>query len=133
MSIDYGALKGIHMSCAVATYALFVLRGLWRFGGSARAGARWVKVAPHVIDTVLLTSALGMAWTLARFPAMHPFLLAKFVAVCVYIGLGMLAFRFGRTPRIRLAAWIGAQAVFLYILGVAISKSPSLTLLGRIP
>ncbi len=132
MSIDYGVLKGIHMTCAVATYALFVLRGVWRFGGSDRAGARWVRVAPHAIDTVLLASALGMAWTLARFPAMHPFLLAKFLAVCVYIALGMVAFRFGRSPRIRLAAWIGAQAVFLYIVGVAISKSPSLTLLGSV-
>lgn len=133
MAIDYGVLKWVHMSCALATYVLFVLRGIWRFGGSDRAGARWVRVAPHAIDTVLLLSALGMAWTLARFPAMHPFLLAKFLAVCGYIALGMVAFRFGRTPRIRLAAWVGAQAVFFYIVGVAITKSPTLTLLGRVP
>lgn len=132
MAIDYGVLKGIHMSCAVVTYALFVVRGLWRFDDSPRADVRWVRVAPHLIDTVLLASALGMAWTLVRFPAMHPFLLTKLLSVCAYIALGMVALRFGRTRRVRLVAWFGAQAVFLYIVGVAISKSPSLTLLGRI-
>jgi len=133
VSIDYGLLKLLHVGCAIATYALFLLRGIWRFGASPRAGARWVRVAPHAIDTVLLASALGMAWTLVPFPAMHPFLLAKVLAVCAYIALGMVAFRLGRTRRVRLAAWIGAQLVFMYIVGVAVTKSPSLALVGRIP
>ena len=132
MALDYATLKLLHVTCAVATGSLFVLRGVWRFTDSVYARAGWVKVVPHVIDTVLLASAAGMAWTLASVPTMRAFLLTKAVALCGYILLGLIAFRFGRTGRVRLAAWIGAQAMFIYLVGVAITKSPTLTLLGSL-
>jgi uncharacterized membrane protein SirB2 len=127
--MSYGVLKTVHMTCAMASFGLFVVRGIWRFGDSPKAGQRWVKVVPHVIDTTLLATALTMAWTLAPFPAMHPFLLTKVLAVMGYILLGMLAFRWARTRREAITAWVAAQLLFFYIVCVAVTKSPSLTLL----
>ncbi|MBK8971188.1 MAG: SirB2 family protein [Hahellaceae bacterium] len=39
---------------------LFSLRVYWRWTESARLQARWVRIVPHVIDSCLLASALGM-------------------------------------------------------------------------
>jgi uncharacterized membrane protein SirB2 len=48
------------------------------------------------------------------------------VALPVYIGLGVLALRPGRSKRLRIGAWLAALAVFGYIVGVAFTRSPSL-------
>lgn len=117
------------MSFALASFCLFVLRGLWRFGALPAKDGRWVRVAPHVVDTLLLATAVMLASHLAPYPASHGFLAAKVIGVVVYILLGMTAFRWGRTQRQRIAAWFVAHAVFLYIVGVAVTKSPTLTLL----
>lgn len=126
--MSHELLRQVHMSFALASFSLFVLRGLWRFGGLPSGEARWVRVAPHVIDTVLLATALGLAANLVAYPALHGFLAAKVGGVIAYILLGMTAFRWGSTRGRRLAAWFGAQVVFLYILGVALTKSPTLLL-----
>ena len=75
--VSYEALKVLHVTCALISYALFLLRGIWRFTGSRAVERQWVKVAPHINDTVLLAAALGLAWTAARNPALHGFFVAK--------------------------------------------------------
>jgi uncharacterized membrane protein SirB2 len=128
--VSYALLKQIHMTCALLSYALFVLRGIWRFTDSRLAGMRWTKVVPHVNDTVLLAAAVGMAATLAPFPAMHAFLAAKVAGLVVYVLLGLTAFRWAASQRARIGAWLAAQAAFFYIVGVAVTKSPTLALFG---
>jgi uncharacterized membrane protein SirB2 len=58
-------------------------------------------------------------------PMQHAWLLAKFAGLFAYIGFGMVAMRFGRSREIRIVAFIGAVAVFAYIVGVALTKSPA--------
>jgi uncharacterized membrane protein SirB2 len=127
---SYAVLKAIHIAAAIVSYVLFLLRGIWRFSGSPIASQRWTKIVPHVNDTILLAAALGMAATLAAYPAFHAFLAAKVLGLVVYIVLGMAAFRWAKTRRARLLAWFCAQAVFFYVVAVAITKSPSLGLIG---
>jgi uncharacterized membrane protein SirB2 len=122
------SLKIIHVSSVVASFTLFFLRGIWLLRGSPVMRQRWVKIAPHSIDTVLLVSAIALAWQLGVTPFNSPWLTAKIVALLVYIGLGMLAFRFARTTAQRLTAWLGAQLVFGYIVAAAITHDPLLTL-----
>lgn len=121
-------LKVIHLSAVVASFTLFFLRGLWLLRASPVMQQRWVKIAPHSIDTVLLVSAIALAWQLGVTPFNSPWLTAKIVALLVYIGLGMLAFRFARTIAQRLTAWLGALLVFGYIVAAAITHDPLLTL-----
>lgn len=89
---------------------------------------RWVKIAPHSIDTVLLTSAILLAWQLGYTPFNSPWLAAKIIALLLYIGLGMLAFRFAKTKTSRLYAWLAALLTFSYIVAVATTHDPLLTL-----
>jgi len=127
--MTYTLLKTIHVSSAALSYLLFLLRGIWRFGGSPLAAQRWTRIVPHVNDSVLLLAALVMATQVAQYPAYHAFLVAKVSGLVVYILLGMLAFRWAATQRGRVAAWFAAQAVFFYIVAVAITKSPALGLI----
>lgn len=122
--MDYLALKAVHVSCVITSYALFVLRGLWMLRASPLLQRRWVKTLPHVVDTLLLASALGMAFMIGQYPFAAAWLTAKVTALAAYIGLGMIALRFGRSRPIRIAAWLLAQAVFFYIVAVALTRNP---------
>jgi uncharacterized membrane protein SirB2 len=55
----------------------------------------------------------------------QPWLLAKFAGLVAYIVLGVFALRRGPTMQIRIVAFVGAIAVFAYIIGVALTKSPT--------
>jgi uncharacterized membrane protein SirB2 len=117
-------LKVLHVSCAAISYALFFARGVWRMRSSPSLQQRWVKIAPHVVDTLLLTSAIVLAVQLRISPFATPWLMAKIVALLLYIVLGMVAIKRGKTQRIRLFAWVAAQLVFFYIVATAIAHDP---------
>jgi len=118
-----GIIKAIHLSSVVLSFAGFFIRGIWMLQDSAKLKQRWVKTTPHIIDTFLLASAviLAVQWQLS--PLQHPWLMAKIIALLVYIGAGMIALRFGRSRNERLAAWLFGLLTFLYIVSVALSKS----------
>ena len=122
--MSYYALKHLHMTFAVLSGALFLLRGLWMLAESRRLEQRWVRIAPHVIDTLLLASAVGLAVWSSQYPGQSPWLTAKLVALVAYIGLGTVALKRGRTRQARALAFFGALACFLYILAVAVTKNP---------
>ena len=113
-----------HTLLATVTIIGFVLRGYWLFAGSEIIGKRAVRIAPHVIDTLFLATGIALVIVLDLAVARNTWLLAKLVGLLVYIGLGMVVFRFGRTMQVRLVAFVGAVAAFAYIVGAALTKSP---------
>ena len=117
-------LKYTHVAAVIASFALFFLRGLWMMAAPQRLAERWVRVVPHVIDTVLLASAIALAVMSGQYPFEQPWLTAKVLAVVVYILLGTVAIRRGRTRRQRIAAWLLALAVFGYMVAVARARVP---------
>ena len=123
MTPDYGIVKGIHVGAATVSIALFALRGAWMLSSPARLRELWVRIVPHVVDTVLLVSALWLAWQLGA-DGTGGWLAAKVVALLVYIALGTLALRRGKTRSVRIAAFVAALATFGYIVSVAMTKSP---------
>ena len=122
--IDYAVLKLIHVTCVAASYALFVVRGAWMMRESPLLDQRWVRVVPHLVDTALLASAIVMAVMIRQYPFAAGWLTAKLLALVCYIGLGMTALKRGKTRSMRIIAWIAAQAVFFYIVAVAITRNP---------
>jgi uncharacterized membrane protein SirB2 len=126
--MEYLALKQIHVACVALSYAGFFARGWWMIRGSAMLQRRWVKVLPHVNDTLLLAAAIALAVMLRQYPFVHGWLTAKTLALVAYIVLGSMALRPGRPKSARVAAWIAAQAVFLYIVAVALTKNPAVFL-----
>ena len=122
--MDFAALKAIHIAAVAISYTLFLVRGIWMITESPLLARRWVRVVPHVNDTVLLAAAIWMTILLEQYPGTHAWLTAKVAGLIIYIGLGMVALRHGRTRRVRLAAWIAAQLVFAYIVAVALAHDP---------
>ena len=117
------SLKTIHVTFVALSFAGFFIRGIWMLKDSPLLQQRWVRITPQIIDTVLLVSAIVLAVQLQFSPMAQPWLMAKIIALVVYIGAGLVALRFGRDKRIRLLAWLFGMVVFLYIVSVAMSKS----------
>lgn len=110
--------------CNIQLLAIYPARGM----DDARlpyTQRRWVKILPHVIDTVLLASAIVLVTMIQQYSGMNTWLSAKIGGILLYIILGMMALRFGKTRKIKTIAWITAQIVFFYIVLVALTKNPS--------
>lgn len=120
----YAELRAVHIICAVLSFSLFLLRGFWMMRSPQHLSARWVRVLPHVIDTVLLTSAIALTMVIRQYPLTNGWLTAKLVALLAYIVLGTLALKRGRTLQIRIAAFAAAVLVFLYIVATARAHQP---------
>ena len=124
--IDYLILKHLHVTCVAISYTLFVLRGIWMLNASPRLRQRWVKIAPHINDTVLLLSAVALAVLTHRNPLVETWLAAKIIGLLIYIMLGFVAFRLGKTRRAKVTAWVLEQLVFAYKIKEKKKKNPLL-------
>ena len=124
MSIDYATAKLVHQTAVILSVSGFVVRG-----AAGLLGARWLttrpaRTLPHLVDTVLLLSALTLAWMLRLTPGNAPWLLAKVVGLLVYIALGVVALRPGHSLRVRAVAWAAALVTVGWIASVAVTKNP---------
>jgi uncharacterized membrane protein SirB2 len=116
-------LKLVHVSCAVLSISGFALRGCWMLTDNPLLGHRLARVLPHIIDTLLLGTAVGMLLIWRTSPLALDWLIAKIVALLLYIGLGMVAFRFGKSRSQRAGAFVLALLTAAYIVSVAYTKS----------
>ncbi len=123
--MNYLVIKYLHVLAAIITITGFMLRGFWMMAGSDRLNMRVTRIAPHVIDALLLLAGIVMLVLLSVNPLAEAWLLAKFVGLFFYILLGTIALKRGRTLEIRQVAFVAALAVFAYVLGVALSRSPA--------
>lgn len=116
-------VKYIHLAAVVLSFSGFVLRAGWMLVDSPMLTKRWVKVLPHIIDTVLLLSALWLVYLMSLPLLQTDWLLAKIIALLVYILTGTMALKRARTKLQRLIFSLLAILVFLYIVSVAMGKS----------
>jgi uncharacterized membrane protein SirB2 len=118
----YLAVRALHVGCAALSIAGFVARGALMLAGSPLLGTRFVRVAPHVVDTVLLASAIWLAWFLGQIPFAHAWITAKIAALLAYIVFGTIALKRGRTKGVRAGAFAAALASMAYIVWVALTR-----------
>lgn len=120
--MDYTLLRLIHVGTVYITFGLFLARGIWMLLDSPRLQDRWVKVVPHLNDTLLLTAAVAMLVVGGLNPLAHPWLLVKIAGLLLYIGLGTMALKRGRTKAQRALYFVAALATIGYIIAVAVTK-----------
>jgi len=116
----YVAFKHIHLLTVALSLGLFTLRGIWMLLDSDKLQKRWVKIVPHIIDTLLLVSAIGLMFQIHQYPFADGWLTAKLLGLIAYIVLGTIALKRGKTKGTRVIALVAAFAVIAYIVGVAI-------------
>lgn len=114
----------VHVLCVYLSLAGFILRGVWMLSDSPLRLTKPAKILPHVVDTLLLLSALLLAIITSQYPFTHPWLTAKLFALLAYIGLGLVAFRFGANRAVRGLAFAAALLAFVYMLAVAYTRHP---------
>jgi uncharacterized membrane protein SirB2 len=122
--MDYADWKLLHQGAVALSITGFIARGLGAFAGAAWVRGRAARTVPHAVDTVLLGSALVLAWMLRLTPGAAPWLVAKIAGLLLYIGLGMLALRPGRPLTLRIGAWLAALLCIGWIVSVALTKNP---------
>jgi len=128
--MSYFAIRDVHVTCVILSISLFVLRG-----GLQLAGVDWrrwkpLRFLPHLVDTLLLSSAIWLACLLHQYPFVDAWLTAKFLALVAYVLLGRQALRVG-TQTLRRALFFGAAVLSVsYIVGVALTHSASWGLPG---
>lgn len=122
--MDYALVKTMHQSAVTLSFLGFFVRGLGNLAGARWPESRAARTLPHVVDTVLLLSAIALATMLRLNPFVTPWLGTKILALLLYIALGMVALNPKRPVHLRAAAWLAALASFGYIVCVALTKSP---------
>ncbi len=122
--MQYLVAHHLHVACVVISVLLFALRGALMIAGSTYQRAPVLRVLPHAVDTLLLTSALWLASILYMSPFRDAWLAAKVLGLVAYVVLGSLALRPGRSRPFRLTAFAAALATIGWIASVAVTKSP---------
>jgi len=128
----YGSIKNLHLLTVAITATLFLLRFFWLQTGSPMLNKRWVRILPHLNDTLLLLSGAALV-AITHFYPFTPqgaWLTEKLFGVIIYIALGFVAL--GRKPRAQKVRWIAfivAAAMLVVIYHLAVTKMP---LLGNV-
>ena len=118
------SLKLIHVSAALISIIGFIARGILMITESAYLNKKWLKIVPHIVDTILLVTAIMLTLRINQYPLTDGWLTAKLVALLAYIVLGVFALKRGNTKQTRVFAFAAALFVFAYIVLVAIKRSP---------
>ena len=124
MQQSYLELLGTHMLLALLSPLLLSVR-LWRVLRGLKAAAGWLRPLPYVVDGLLLLGGLALGGIIQQYPFVDAWLTAKLLAIVAYVLAGHCALWCARGARVRLGAWFVALALFLYMLAVATTRSPT--------
>jgi uncharacterized membrane protein SirB2 len=113
-----------HIIAVCLSGSFFLLRGVWMLQESGLLQKKFVRIAPHIIDTVLLLAAIVLVVLTEQYPITHPWITVKLLALVAYIVLGVFALRRGKTKRARVIYLIAAIATFGFMVSVALTRNP---------
>lgn len=120
----YPQLRSVHILTVILSGSLFMLRGIMMLARSRFTNQMGLRIASVVIDTVLLASALALVAILHAYPFVQHWLTIKVVLLLVYIVLGTIALKRGRTRTAQVAAYFTALFVYAFIVSVARAHDP---------
>ncbi|GGB61036.1 SirB2 family protein [Shewanella inventionis] len=104
----YPAVKHSHMLLVALSVTFFVVRFVLHLRQSPIMEKKFVKVAPHVIDTFLLLSGFTLCFMIKQYPFVDPWMTEKIICVVAYIALGIMALKSNRNKLFKFFAFIGA-------------------------
>lgn len=121
--MTYLLLRNVHIACVTLSGVGFVLRGGLMLAASPLLTRRCLRIVPHLVDTLLLASAIALAVLSGQYPIAQGWLSAKLVALLAYIACGTMALKRGRTRSVRAAFFVSAIALYGYIVSVAMTRN----------
>lgn len=121
--MEYHVIKLLHILFACVSITGFITRGILSLRQSALLQQRWVRIVPHINDTLLLLSGITLVIQTGYNPLQHAWLAEKIALLFVYIGLGLMTLRYARSRRARRIYFVLAIFSFIGIVIIALSKS----------
>ncbi|MFT5674247.1 MAG: putative membrane protein SirB2 [Paraglaciecola sp.] len=124
----YFLVKIFHIICVIVSLSGFVMRGILKLTDSKIVHNKLVKVLPHVVDTLLLISAITLVVISGMYPWLVSWVGVKLVALVAYIIVGSI-FMHSEVKGWAQYSWF-ALSLFIagYIVLVALTKSASVGL-----
>jgi uncharacterized membrane protein SirB2 len=124
MTEYYLVLRHAHIGCAILSVTVFIARGGLMLAGSPLLHTHAVRIVPHVIDTLLLTTALMLTTVIHQYPFSTGWLTMKVALLVLYVVLGSIAIKRGRTRGIRIVAFVAALLTVGFLVSVARAHHP---------
>lgn len=124
----YIALKHFHMLTIAISVLLFVLRYALMVAKSPVLENKFLKISPHINDTLLLLSGVGLV-AITGFVPFTPaglWLTEKITCVLAYIALGFFALKLGKNQLLRAFAFFGALGWLAMAGKLVVTKVPVL-------
>lgn len=122
----YMFLKHLHLTTIAISVTLLVLRFIGSMLHASVMQKHWVKIVPHINDTILLLTGVGLIAVTGFYPFTphSAWLTEKLLGVVIYILLGFVALREGKNKAIRTFALLGALGWIWLIAQMAMTKVP---------
>ena len=114
--------KHLHLTLAVISISFFTLRFAWLLINSDQLNRKWVKITPHIIDTLLLVIGAIMVVQLAINPFEQVWLAEKLLALAAYIFTGVYTLEFAKNRMMQIFGYLGAMAWVIVIVRIALTK-----------
>lgn len=118
----YSGMKHTHMLLIALSVLFFVVRFFMRMFDSSLLEKKFLKIAPHVIDTFLLLSGIVLCFIIKQYPFVDPWLTEKIFAVFAYVLLAFMAMKSDRNKLFRTFAFLGAIGWVVYAAKLAMFK-----------
>ena len=124
----YTSMKHIHLLAIALSVLFLTVRYILIMMDSSLLQKKFFKVTPHIVDTILLASGISLIFITGFIPftAAGAWLTEKITCVLVYIALGFVALKLGRTKLIRSVAFFGALGWLYWAAHLAMTKVPTL-------
>ena len=120
----YMMAKHLHLTAVGLSILFFVFRFIWSQFDATALSKKWVKILPHIIDTVLLASAIWLCFILSQYPFVNAWLTFKVIGVVLYIVFGLFALKKAKTKLSKWGFFVAALAVLMATAMVAVTKQP---------
>jgi uncharacterized membrane protein SirB2 len=124
MAEYYLALRHAHIGLALLSVTIFILRGSLMLADSPARHTPWLRYPSMFVDTLLLTAALMLTTVIHQYPFTTDWLTMKVALLIVYVVLGSIALKRGRTRAVRSVAFVAALLTVGFIFTVARAHSP---------
>ncbi len=112
------------MTLAVISVSFFTLRFFWMLTQSANLQAKWAKISPHIIDTLLLGLGVVMAVQYSINPLEQLWLAEKILAVFAYVFTGYYTLKLARNKTMQIIGYLGAMGWVMLIVRLAMTREP---------
>ena len=116
------ALKHLHITLAALSFTLFTYRFILTLIESNKLNRKWLKISPHVIDTLLLIAGVSLAVKLHLNPMEHMWLLEKIIALIAYIFTAYYTLKLARNKPMQVLGFVGAAGWMMLIVRLATTR-----------